>query len=72
MLMKLVFLTDTRKKFQTSKSKKTRPVGAEMLRTDRRRKRTTKLIVAFRDFANAHKDVKKAKVIAMILLTVSF
>ena len=38
---------------------KNRPVGAELFHTDGQTKDMTKLIVAFRNFANAPKNLKK-------------
>jgi len=37
---------------------KIRPVGAELFHTDGQTTDMTKLIVAFRNFANAHKNIK--------------
>ena len=45
-----IFCSDFRKKPQMSRLIKIRPVGAELFHVDRR---TLKLIVAFRNFANA-------------------
>jgi hypothetical protein len=48
----LILLTDFWKKAQISSFVKIRPMGAELFHTDGRMN-TTKLIVAFRNFANA-------------------
>ena len=55
----LIFSTDFRKKkAQMSSFVKIRPVEAELLHADRQTD-MTKLIVAFRDFAKAHKNVQR-------------
>jgi hypothetical protein len=45
------------KNTQTSNSMKIRPVGSELFHADRRTE-MTKIIVAFRNFANAPKKIK--------------
>jgi len=51
--MKLEFLDKFFKNTQTLNFMKMHPVGAELFNTDRWETDTTKLIVAFRKFANA-------------------
>ena len=54
-----MFLTDFRKNSQISSFMKIRPVGAEVFNVERRNDRRTdmtKLIVVFRNFANAPTD----------------
>ena len=53
--MELEFSRQSFEKYSDSKYHKIRPVGAELFQTDRRTD-MTKLIVAFRNFANALKN----------------